>query len=125
MTTVRWVLGIFLCCNVGSACGSDDGSAASLAKCNATCDAQDDVRGSGCEPAIRLNTCKELCAQLVDNIGGCGTQFDAYYDCTVADGFTCDGALVTSKTNECDDERAAFESCRDKERAANTSSQSR
>ena len=115
MTTGRWVLGMLLCCGVSSACGSDDGgssSGASVASCNATCEAQDDVRGGGCEPSIKLKTCKQLCAQLVDTIQGCGKQFNTYYDCTTADGFTCDGALVTSKTDECDDERAALESCR-------------
>ena len=118
-TAGGWVLGLWLCCNFSSACSSDDdggsssgGSVASVASCNATCDAQEEVRGSGCAPSIKLKTCKQLCAQLVDSIKGCGKQFNAYYECTAADGFTCDGALVTSKTNDCDDERAALESCR-------------
>jgi hypothetical protein len=119
MTTDRLVLGLLLCCNVSSACGGEEpdgsssgGTAASVASCNATCDAQEEVRGSGCEPPTKLATCKQLCAQLVESIENCGTQFNTYYDCTAADGFTCSGALVTSKTNDCDDERAALESCR-------------
>lgn len=130
MTTGRLVLGMLVCCNVSSACGGDDedGSSsggASVASCRATCDAQEEVRGSGCEPSVKLATCKQLCTQLVDSIQGCGKQFNAYYDCTAADGFTCSGALVTSKTNECDDERAALESCRDLADAADSSSRSR
>ena len=119
------MLGMLLCCSLSAACGSDDddgsssgSTVASVGKCNATCEAQEDVRGSGCAPKIKLNTCKQLCAQLVDGIKACGPQFNAYYDCTTADGFTCDGELVTSNTNDCDDERTVLENCREHARAA-------
>jgi len=127
MATGRLVLGLWLCCNVSSACGGDDAdgsssgdTTASASSCNATCDAQEEVRDSGCEPPIKLATCKQLCAQLVDTIKDCGTQFNAYYDCAAADGFTCSGTLVTSKTSDCDDEQAELESCRNSARASNS-----
>jgi hypothetical protein len=114
MATRRFVFGLVACCCV-LACGDDDGdsadTAASVASCDAQCDAQEKVRGSGCEPFVDLATCKQLCAQLVKGVGHCGTQFDAYYDCSAADGFMCAGSLVTNKTKACDDELAALSSC--------------
>ena len=97
------------------ACGGgdsgNDGSGTSLASCNAQCDAQENVRGKGCEPFVPLADCKQICAQLVKNVKGCGAQFNAYYDCSAADGFVCAGPLVTNTTNACDDELAALNRC--------------
>jgi hypothetical protein len=111
------MLGLVVCCCVTAACGGDDGSpsggtAASAASCNAQCDAQEKVRGTGCEPLVDLGTCKQLCAQLVKSVVGCSAQFNGYYDCSAADGFQCAGPLVTNRTSACDDELAALNSCR-------------
>jgi hypothetical protein len=117
MAIRRFVLGLVVCSYI-SACGGDDGggpsggTAASVASCNAQCDAQEEVRGSGCAPLVDLATCKQLCGRLVKDVGRCGPQFNAYYDCSAADGFMCLGALVTNKTKACDDDLAAYNSCR-------------
>ena len=118
MTMRRFVFGLVVCSFVSAACGGDDGDGpggggTSAASCNAQCDAQEEVRGSGCEPFVDLGTCKALCGELVKSVGRCGTQFNAYYDCSAADGFMCVGPLVSNKTRDCDDELAALDSCRD------------
>ncbi|HKU37146.1 MAG TPA: hypothetical protein VJR89_03345 [Polyangiales bacterium] len=118
MTARRYVFGLLVCSCISTSCGGDDGDSpsdgplASATSCNAQCDAQEKVRGTGCDPIVDLATCKQLCAQLVKNIGACGAQFNAYYDCSAADGFSCTGPLVTNKTNACEDELAALNSCR-------------
>ena len=112
------MFGLLVCCWVSAtSCGDDDanpsgGTAASAASGDAQCDAQEKVRGSGCAPIVDLLTCKQLCAQLVKSVGQCGTQFNAYYDCSAADGFMCAGPLVTNKTSACDDELASLNRCR-------------
>src|SRR4051812_11862323 len=99
MNPRRFWLGLVLCASL-SACGGDDdaasagsATAASVASCNAQCDAQEKVRGTGCEPFVDLATCKQLCTTLAKNAKGCAKQFDAYYDCSAADGFVCAGSL--------------------------------
>jgi hypothetical protein len=118
MATRRFVLGLVMCCCVTASCGADgngspsDGTAASVASCNTQCDAQEKVRGTGCEPFVDLATCKQLCGQLAKSVAGCGPQFNTYYDCSAADGFMCSGPLVTNKTSACNDELAALNGCR-------------
>jgi hypothetical protein len=115
----RFLLGLVMCCSFSAACGGDgddsgggsSGSGPSVASCNAQCEAQEKVRGSGCEPFVDLGTCKQLCAQLAKNAKACAAQFNAYYDCSAADGFKCAGPLVTNKTNACDDELDALNTC--------------
>lgn len=112
----RFVLGLAVVCScISVACGGDEGgssSGASAASCNAQCEAQEDVRGSGCEPFVDLGTCKQLCALLAKSVGSCGSEFNAYYDCSAADGFMCLDSLVTNKTRACDDELDALNACR-------------
>src|SRR5262245_19624386 len=127
MALRRFLLGLVVCCSFAGACGGDDddsgsgggasgggasgGSTASVASCNAQCEAQEKVRGTGCDPFVDLATCKQICAQLVKGIKGCGAEFNAYYDCSAEDGFQCSGSLVTNKTNACDDELDALNTC--------------
>jgi hypothetical protein len=113
----RFLLGLVVCCSVLGACGGDDddsgssASGASLASCNRQCVAQEEVRGTGCDPFVDLTTCKAICAQLVKGAKECGTEFNAYYDCSAADGFKCAGSLVTNKSSACDDELSALDRC--------------
>ena len=109
------MFGLVVCSWLSVACGGDDGGSsggASADSCNAQCDAQEKVRGTGCEPFVDLATCKKLCEGLAKSVGSCGSQFDAYYDCSAADGFMCLGSLVTNKTDACQDELAALNSCK-------------
>ena len=116
MVRRRFLFGLVVCAWISASCGGDDdgsdGTAASVASCNAQCDAQEEVRGSGCEPFVDLTTCKQLCEQLAKSVGSCGSQFDAYYDCSAADGFMCLGSLVVNKTKDCEDELSALNSCK-------------
>lgn len=128
MSIPKHLLGLLLCAVLLAACGGDDddddapsagngganGSGATgspAAACSAQCDAQEKVRGTGCEPFIELAACKQACTQLAKGIGSCGAQFSAYYDCSTADGFKCAGSLVINNTSACDDELSALGSC--------------
>jgi len=109
---------LMLCATFLGACGDDTnngtgpggGSTASVASCNAQCDAQEKV--VGCKPFVDLATCKQLCGQLVrSTAAACGDKFNAYYNCSAADGFVCAGSLVTNTTKACDDELDTLNTC--------------
>jgi hypothetical protein len=100
------------------ACGGDDDDDASgsksgglsVASCNAHCEAQESVRSMGCEPFVPLADCKQICS-LLSKSDKCAAQYNAFWDCSVADGFMCAGSLVTNKTQACDAKVDALQSC--------------
>ena len=98
-------------------CASDEegddggGSNAALARsCHDSCDAQAAV--VGCMLMVTPETCNALCdsnaRELPDE---CADSFTAYYDCTVATGYECQGAYVLQRTAECDDEVRTLGTC--------------
>jgi hypothetical protein len=99
-----------------TACGDDTAvasAAVSTASCHAQCDAQAGLEGD-CTPFVDHATCKQLCKALADSLPStCSDEFDAYYECSAADGFVCQLGLVSQKTSACNDEQDALDACDD------------
>jgi hypothetical protein len=101
-----------------AACGSKSsggGSMASgkisVASCYKQCEAQTTVQG--CTPIVGLADCKMLCDGLASTTpASCADEFDAYYNCSAADGFVCTIGLVAQKTETCKSDQDAFDRCR-------------
>ncbi len=92
----------------GSSGGTTKGVAA--ASCHKQCDAQAKVQG--CTPIVGVQDCKLICDQLAAGLPSkCATDFDAYYNCSATEGFTCLGSLPTQST-ACNSKMDALDKCR-------------
>jgi hypothetical protein len=103
------ILVLSTACGDGTSSGSSANGVAADS-CHRQCDAQAKVQG--CTPIVGVAECKSLCDQLAASVPSkCKSEFDAYYNCSADEGFTCLGSLPTQST-ACKAKMDAFDKCK-------------